>query len=134
MLTGGRVAETEQVHPPLGAGQGPGLSGDPGPQGRRRVNDGRRRWRRTWVTGGLGSDGHLDRMPQPTHLDLNFQGEPAGEPVGIQQQQEPRGDRGHLQLGPQPRGGGAVDRSVLELWCGGHGPSPPWQPRARWRR
>jgi hypothetical protein len=33
-------------------------------------------------------DGQLDRMAQPAHLDLDLEGEPAGEPVGVQQQQQ----------------------------------------------
>jgi hypothetical protein len=32
-------------------------------------------------------DGELDRMAQPTHLCLDLEGEPAGEAVGVQQQQ-----------------------------------------------
>jgi hypothetical protein len=31
-------------------------------------------------------DGQLDRMPQPTHLGLDLEGEPAGDAVGVQQQ------------------------------------------------
>ena len=60
MLAGGRVAEAQQIHPALGTGLGPGLFGDPGPQGRRRVGGcrGRRRHRPT----GLGLDGRLDHV------------------------------------------------------------------------
>ena len=66
--------------------------------------------RRHRPTGGLGLDGDLDRVAQATHLDLDLEGEPAGEPVGVQQQQQPRGDRGHLQLRPQPGAGAASGR------------------------
>jgi hypothetical protein len=34
-------------------------------------------------------DGELDRVAEPAHLDLDLEREPAGEPVGIQQQQQP---------------------------------------------
>jgi hypothetical protein len=111
MLATDWIPETQQIHPALGAGLSPGLVGDPSPQGRGRVG-GRRSWRRDRST-GLGLDGQLDGMAEPTHLDLDLQGEPAVEPVGVQQQQQPRGDRDHPQLCPQSRGGGGVDRVVL---------------------
>jgi hypothetical protein len=105
MRAGGRVAETQQVHPAHRARLGPGLGGDPGPQRRRsRVQTLRcRRWRH-WHTGAsdLGLDHELDGVPEPAGLDLDLQGEPAGEPVGIQQQQQPRGDLGQPQLIPRP--------------------------------
>jgi hypothetical protein len=34
--------------------------------------------------GGLGN-GQLDCVPQPAGLDLDIEGEPAGEPMGVQQ-------------------------------------------------
>jgi hypothetical protein len=37
-------------------------------------------------------------VPQPTRLDLDIEGEPAGEPMGIQQQQQPRGELDQPQL------------------------------------
>jgi hypothetical protein len=87
MLAGGWVAEAQQVHPALRAGLSPRLGSDPGPQGRGRIGGGRAR-RRQGST-GLGVDGHLDRVAQPTHLYLDLEGEAAGEPVGVQQQQQP---------------------------------------------
>jgi hypothetical protein len=34
-------------------------------------------------------DGHFDGVAQPAHLDLDLEGEPAGQPMGVQQQQQP---------------------------------------------
>jgi hypothetical protein len=82
VLAGGRVAEAQQVHPAHRARPDPGLGGDPGPQGRALVPARRRSWRRLegGGAGGLGLDGQLDRVPEPAGLDLDLEGEPAGEP------------------------------------------------------
>jgi hypothetical protein len=98
VLAGGRVAEAQQVDPALGAGLGPGLGGDPGPQGCGRVPTDWVRCRRPRRAGGLGVglDGQLDRVAQPAQLHLDLEREPAGEAMGVQQHQQPGGDRGHL--------------------------------------
>jgi hypothetical protein len=127
VLAGGRVAEAQQIHPALGAGLGPRLDGDPGPQRRRRIGDDWSRCRRTRLAGGLGVglDGHFDRVAQPAQLHLDLEGEPAGEAVGVQQHQQPGGDRGDLQLDSQRRGRG--DGRLIRRWRRGgrQGPSPP---------
>jgi len=63
-------------------------------------------------------DGLLDRVPQPAGLDLDVQGEPAGEPVGIQQHQETGGELDQPQLLTGPAGLEAVGGS-------GHRRPPP---------
>jgi hypothetical protein len=87
VLAGGGVAEAQQVDPADRARLGPGLVGDPGPQrrpGRVRPRHRRRCGSEAGQVGGLGN-GQLDRVPQPAGLDLDIEGEPAGEPMGVQQ-------------------------------------------------
>jgi hypothetical protein len=110
VLTRGRVAEAQQVHPAHRARLDPGLAGDPGPQ-RCRLVPARRGWgwREGGGAGGLGLDGQLDRMPQPTGLNLDLEGQPAGEPVSVQQYEQPGGDLDQPQFLPRPAKPEAVD-------------------------
>jgi hypothetical protein len=114
---GGWVAETQQIHPAHRAGLDPRLGGDPGPQRRGLVPARRRRggWGESGGAGGLGLDGELDRVPEPAGLDLNIEGEPAGEPVGVQQHEQPGGELDQPELlaglaGPDAVGGGGHRR------------------------
>ena len=43
-------------------------------------------------------DGQLDGVPEPVGLDLDLEGEPAGEPIGVQQHQQPGGELDQPQL------------------------------------
>jgi hypothetical protein len=50
--------------------------------------------------GGVGLDHELDGVPQTADLDLDVEGEAAGEPVGIELHEQAGGDLGQPQLLP----------------------------------
>jgi hypothetical protein len=97
---GGRVAEAQQVHPPLRARLNPRLGGDPSLQRCSLILAPSRRPGRGEPVdaGGLGLDGQFDRVPQPAGLDLDLEGEPTGKPVGVQQHEQPGGELDQPQL------------------------------------